>query len=255
MRKTVITANWKMNKSLVEASDFFRLLADFLAAQDTGNVEIIVCPPYPYLFLARESAVRAGFKIGAQNVSDRENGAFTGEISAAMLDSLHCDYCIIGHSERRTFYHETNILINRKLKALLQYGIKPIVCVGETLEQREEGHARDIVLKQLQVCFNEIIMTPDIVIAYEPVWAIGTGRTATPQQAQEIHALIREWLQDYNPDTAPEISVLYGGSISPENIGDLLQQPDIDGGLIGGASLDILKFKRMIITALDPGLN
>jgi len=223
------------------------MLKNFLADFTLENSEVIVSPPFLYLKEAIELAAGSSFSVAAQNVNENESGAYTGEIAAAMLESLCCKYCIIGHSERRKYYHENNELINRKISKLQKYKIIPIVCIGETLEERQMNLEKKVIIKQLLECFRDIEMNQKILLAYEPVWAIGTGRTATPDQAQEIHALIREWFNDeFSPEIAGKIPILYGGSIKPDNIDSLMSKSDIDGGLIGGASLDIKKFKDII---------
>lgn len=252
MRKTIIAGNWKMNKIFLEAEDFLFELSDNLEKIELGSVEVVICPPSIYLELASDIAADSKFHTGAQNVNDNTNGAFTGEISAAMLYSMDLKYCIIGHSERRKYYSESDEMINAKLKILHKNEIIPILCIGETLEQREQGITKDIILAQLDGGLKDVKIEDNVVIAYEPIWAIGTGKTATPQQAQEIHALIREWLEEnYSKDISEETSILYGGSMKPENVKELLSQSDIDGGLIGGASLDVSKFSKMIETAVE----
>ncbi len=252
MRKTIIAGNWKMNMLFPDVEDFLFELSDNLEKSKLDLVEVIICPPSPYLELSSDIANDSKFHIGAQNVNDNLSGAFTGEISAPMLDSMDIDFCIIGHSERRKYYFESDEMINAKLKRLHENEIIPIVCVGETLEQREQGITQDIILRQLNGAFKNIKIDGNVVIAYEPVWAIGTGKTASFQQAQEIHALIRNWLKDnYSQEISEDTSILYGGSMKPENVKELLNQPDIDGGLIGGASLDVSKFSQMIKTAVE----
>ena len=189
MRKIIIAGNWKMNMLFPEVEDFLFELSDNLEKSKFDKVEVIICPPSPYLELSSDIANDSKFHIGAQNVNDNSSGAFTGEISASMLDSMDIDFCIIGHSERRKYYFESDEMINAKLKRLHENEIIPIVCIGETLEQREKGITQDIILGQLEGAFKNIKIDGNVVIAYEPVWAIGTGKTATPQQAQEIHCI------------------------------------------------------------------
>ncbi len=252
MRKTIIAGNWKMNKLFTEVEDFLFELSDNIEGTELGLVEVIICPPALYLELSSDIANDSKFYIGAQNVNDNANGAFTGEISAAMLHSMDLKYCIIGHSERREYYSESDEMINAKLKRLHKNEMVPILCIGETLEQREQGITKDVILSQLNGGLKDVTIKDNVVIAYEPVWAIGTGKTATSQQAQEIHALIREWLEEnYSKDISERTSILYGGSMKPENVKELLNQPDIDGGLIGGAALDVAKFSSMIATAVE----
>ena len=251
MRKKIIAGNWKMNKTFSKAEDFFIEITDFLDTVTLNNVDVIVCPPSLYLELASDFAQESDLSVGAQNCSDKEFGAYTGEISAPMLDSMGLDYCIVGHSERRQYYSETDQSVNGKIISLLNHEITPIVCIGESLQQREDGDTENIILNQLNGAFKNIDFDKEILIAYEPIWAIGTGKTATPQQAQEIHKLIRNWLSDnYNTDIAESTHILYGGSMKPENVEDLLKQNDIDGGLIGGASLDSAKFSSLIDSAV-----
>ncbi|NQT65807.1 MAG: triose-phosphate isomerase, partial [FCB group bacterium] len=196
MRKTIIAGNWKMNMLFPEVEDFLFELSDNLEGKVLGSLEVIICPPALYLELSSDIANDSKFHIGAQNVNDNVSGAYTGEISAPMLHSMDLKYCIIGHSERRKYYSESDEMINSKLKRLLENKMTPIVCIGETLKQREQGTTKDIILEQLKGAFKDVKFEDNVVIAYEPVWAIGTGKTATPQQAQEIHSLIRNWLKE-----------------------------------------------------------
>ncbi|OPX27972.1 MAG: triose-phosphate isomerase [Candidatus Cloacimonas sp. 4484_143] len=251
MRKKIIAGNWKMNKTFSEAEDFLTELTEIIEPFDLGSVEVIVCPPSLYLELASDFAQESELAVGAQNCSDKEFGAYTGEISAPMLDSMELEYCIVGHSERRQYYGETDESVNAKIASLLNNGITPIVCIGESLLQRENDETEKVILSQLRGAFHNIDFNKEILIAYEPIWAIGTGKTATPQQAQEIHKLIRNWLKDnHGIDVAEAIHILYGGSMKPDNVNELLKQADIDGGLIGGASLDSAKFSSMIQAAV-----
>lgn len=185
-------------------------------------------------------------------MNDHDSGAYTGEISAPMLNSMDIPYCIIGHSERRKYYHETDEMINTKLKQLHANEIVPILCIGETLVEREKDITKDVIISQLEGGLKGVSISDNVVIAYEPVWAIGTGKTATPEQAQEIHSLIRNWLtEEYSVKVSENTSILYGGSMKPENVKELLQQSDIDGGLIGGAALDVSKFSQIVQTAME----
>lgn len=248
MKKLFIAGNWKMNKSSSEMVEFMNSLLSF---QDEvkDQIEQIICPTYLCLNEAKSLVCSSRIKIGAQNVSEQENGAYTGEISAQMLKNIGMDYCIIGHSERRQYHYESDWLIGEKYLKLKKYDIIPIICVGETLEQRESNLTEKVIRQQLQGIFNDkmIDQNEKILIAYEPVWAIGTGKTATPQMAQEVHNLIRNWLIiNYNDDTAEKIPILYGGSVKPDNIQELMSQDDIDGALIGGASLDAEAYKKML---------
>ena len=241
MRKHIVAGNWKMNCTFDEADELINGIMEKLEETELPReTQLIVCPPFPYLEMTTDYANDSYFAVGAQNVSDQEKGAYTGEVSAAMLESMELDYCIVGHSERRGYYGETDKIVAAKVDQLLKHGLKPIVCVGEVLEEREAGKQLDVVKRQVEEGLFHL--TPEqmkeVVIAYEPVWAIGTGKTATPEQAQEIHAHIRSLLiAKYGKELADEISILYGGSCKPSNAKELFACPDIDGGLIGGASL------------------
>ncbi len=252
MRKIYIAGNWKMNKSFEDADDFLFQLGEYLPETGLGSVEAIICPPFTYLELATDTADETCLSIGAQNVSEHDNGAYTGEISADMLSSMNVEYCLVGHSERRQYFQESDALVNQKIRKLQEYFIKPVLCVGESLSEREGGIAFDIIRNQLAVSLKDIEFDDDILIAYEPVWAIGTGRTATPEQAQEVHKMIRDWIAEhYDKQTAAALPILYGGSIKPDNLAELLAQPDIDGGLIGGASLDVVSYIKMLDIARE----
>lgn len=238
MRRLLIAGNWKMNLHRQEAIALAEQLRKGLSA--ASKVDLVVCPPATYLDAVGKALEGSAIALGSQNVYAEPNGAYTGEISLSMLGDLGCRYVILGHSERRQILQETNAAINRKLWATLQSGLTPIVCVGETLAEREAGKTRDIVQEQMSGSLAGISaeQASKIVIAYEPVWAIGTGKVATPQQAQEVHAELRRMLEiRYNRAVADVVRIQYGGSVKPENAGELLAQPDIDGALVGGASL------------------
>ena len=241
MRKHIVAGNWKMNCNFNEADDLINGIMEKLEDIELPReTQLIVCPPFPYLEMTTDYANDSYFLVGAQNVSDQEKGAYTGEVSAEMLESMEIDYCIVGHSERRGYYGETDKIVAAKVDRLLAHGLKPIVCVGEVLEEREAGKQLDVVKRQVEEGLFHLTaeQRKEVVIAYEPVWAIGTGKTATPEQAQEIHAHIRSLLvAKYGKELADEISILYGGSCKPGNAKELFACPDIDGGLIGGASL------------------
>ncbi len=241
MRKHIVAGNWKMNCNFNEADDLVNSIMEQLEEKQLPReTTLIVCPPFPYLEMTSDYANDSYFLVGAQNVSDQEKGAFTGEVSAEMLASMEMDYCIVGHSERRAYYGETDALVAAKVNQLLKHGVKPIVCVGEVLEEREAGRQLEVVKRQVEEGLFHLTAEQmrEVVIAYEPVWAIGTGKTATPEQAQEIHAHIRGLLAaKYGKALADDISILYGGSCKPSNAKELFACPDIDGGLIGGASL------------------
>ena len=232
-RTPLVAGNWKMNgdPSLVEG------MAAALAGYD-GAAQMVVCPPFPYLAQARQ-AFASHIAIGAQNLSDQEEGAYTGEVSASMLADAGCGYVIIGHSERRALYGETDALIAAKFARAQTEGLVPILCVGETLEEREAGKTEAVVCGQLQAVIDAagIEAFARAVVAYEPVWAIGTGMTASPEQAQEVHATLRQTVASYSADIAASLPLLYGGSVKADNAALLFAQTDIDGGLIGGASL------------------
>jgi triosephosphate isomerase len=243
MRIPIIAANWKMHKTPAEAIGFAKEFAELV--RDVRGVEIVIAPPYPALSeLSHALAGNTGIALAAQNVHPEPSGAYTGEVSVGMLSELGCRYVIVGHSERRALFGENDEFISAKLRAVQDGGLRPILCVGESLEQREAGQTFDVVAGQLDGSLAELDAerAAELVVAYEPVWAIGTGRTATPEIAQEVHAFIRGRLQERLGGTADEIRIQYGGSVKPENAATLMAQPDIDGGLVGGASLDPASF-------------
>lgn len=252
MRNYLIAGNWKMNQNTAETAAFFSALANEITEVPQG-VDVLVCPTFTSLFAALEGAnTIKGVHIGAQNMHFENAGAYTGEINADMLNEIGITYVIIGHSERRQYFNETDETVNKKTKKALEKGLVPVLCVGELLSERKADKHFDIVKEQL-VKGLEAISADDagkVVIAYEPVWAIGTGETATPQQAQEMHAYIREVLTEvYNASVAASMQLLYGGSMNPKNAEELLNCKDVDGGLIGGASLKADTFSAMIKTA------
>jgi triosephosphate isomerase len=250
MRKIIIAGNWKMYKNVAEAVELVRELKERVASiKKTG---IIVCPPATNLTSVYEIIKGSNIALGAQNMFWEAEGAFTGENSADMIKSTGASYVIIGHSERRQYFAETDETVNKKLQTALKYGLIPIICVGETLEEREGGITRDVVKTQINGALQAISaeQMSKIIIAYEPVWAIGTGKTATPDQAQDVHAFIRSLIKDlYNDKTAENIIIQYGGSVKPENASDLLSQSDIDGALVGGACLKAESFSAIIAAA------
>jgi triosephosphate isomerase len=245
MRPKLIVGNWKMNGSRVVNA---ALLADIAAGLGDAKAAVAVCVPAPYLQQCEDTLAGSAIAWGAQDVSAYEGGAYTGEVCAKMLSDFACRYVIVGHSERRAYHGESSELVARKAQAALKEGLIPIVCVGETLEQREAGQTFDVVGAQLDAVLELLPAeaVAKIVLAYEPVWAIGTGRTATPDMAQEVHARLREQLRVRNGDAADGVAILYGGSMKPENARELLSQPDIDGGLIGGAALKAQDFLAII---------
>ncbi|NOY74220.1 MAG: triose-phosphate isomerase [Kiritimatiellaeota bacterium] len=251
MRRTIIAGNWKMNLTAAEAVAFVEEFKPLVA--DSTEVEIVVCPVFTALDAAVKAAAGSNIKIGAQNIHWEESGAFTGEISAAMLKETGVEYVIIGHSERRQYFGETDETVNKRLKAALAAGLVPMVCVGEVLAERESGKTESVLSTQLQCGLNGIPADEmeKIVIAYEPVWAIGTGKTATPEMAEETHAYIRKTLADlFDRDTADKVRIQYGGSMKPANSAELIAQPDIDGGLVGGAALKPDSFSELIKNAI-----
>lgn len=237
-RRTIVAGNWKMNLDRAKARDLATAVA--ARAAEAGTTELVLCPPAVYVETVAAALGGSPVALGAQNMHDQSSGAFTGEVAPPMLLDLGCRYVILGHSERRTLFGETDAAVNAKTRAALAAGLTPIVCVGETLEEREGGRTAAVVTTQVQGSLAGL--TPadleKIVVAYEPVWAIGTGRVATPQQAQEVHALIRGLLGGLaTPAVAAKVRIQYGGSVKPDNAADLAVQPDIDGALVGGASL------------------
>lgn len=247
MRKKIVAGNWKMNKNVREAHELF----DAINKINSNDVEIVVAPPF--LYLESFSSSESNIKISAQNCAATLNGAFTGEVSAEMLASLKVSYSLVGHSERRTLFNETDQQIQNKVNQLLNFSICPIFCCGESLAEREAGIEKNIILSQLSKALFHLSSNQiqQVVIAYEPVWAIGTGKTATAAQAQEMHAYIREQLGvHYTNEIAQKISILYGGSCNASNAAELFANIDVDGGLIGGASLQAESFDA-IIKALE----
>ncbi len=240
MRTPLIAGNWKMNGSL--ASNV--ALLDGIRAGAAGlNAELAVCVPAPYLAQAQSALAGSGVNWGAQDLSVHDSGAYTGEVSAAMLGDFACRYVIVGHSERRSYHGETDDLVAQKAVRALAGGLVPVVCVGETLQEREQGATDAVVTRQLKPVLAAVgADLAKIVVAYEPVWAIGTGKTATPAMAQQVHELIRATLAQADASAAAKVRILYGGSMKPDNAGELLAQADIDGGLIGGASLKAVDF-------------
>ena len=241
MRKHIVAGNWKMNKTFEQADDLINEIVEKLETTELDrNTLLILCPPFPYLEMTSDYANDSYFMVGAQDVSSHEEGAYTGEISAAMLDSMDLDYCIVGHSERRQYHGESNAMVAAKVDQLLKHDIKPIVCCGEVLAERESEKQFDVVKQQIVEGLFHLSAEQfsNIVIAYEPVWAIGPGKTATPEQAQEIHAFIRNLIAEkYGKEVADNTSILYGGSCKPSNAKEIFAQADVDGGLIGGACL------------------
>ncbi|MFX0146416.1 MAG: triose-phosphate isomerase [Candidatus Hodarchaeota archaeon] len=251
MRKHIIGANWKMNRGIPKEA--LEMIQEFKSLiKDIKNVDIVIFPPYTSLNTLIDAVKETIIKIGAQNMYFEEKGAFTGEISPYFLKEIGCQYVIIGHSERRDIFHETNELINKKLRKALSIGLNPIVCIGEHIDEREMGKTKDFILNQFFSTFKDLTKEDIIrtVIAYEPIWAIGTGKTATPEQAEEIHIYIREILEKaYDINTAQKVRIQYGGSIKPDNAEALFNKENIDGGLVGGASLEADSLFKIIKAA------
>ncbi len=248
MRKKIVAANWKMNMTQAEAASFVETLLREIG--DVSDVEVVIVPPFTAIAKVSEALGSSEtIKIGAQNMYWERGGAFTGEISAAMLRDLFVRYVVLGHSERRQLLGETDEIVNRKVQAALEASLRPIVCIGETLEQRESGNVETVLSQQLRRSLSGVGARElnETVVAYEPVWAIGTGRTASPEQAQEAHAFIRRTLGEISDHaTAAKIRIQYGGSVKPDNARTLMSQPDIDGALVGGASLDPRSFAQIV---------
>ena len=247
----MIAGNWKLNKTIREAIDLVTLLKRQI--NDTQNVDVVICPPYTALSSVAEILAEASqIRLGAQDLYWEEKGAFTGEVSGSMIKEAGADFVIIGHSERRQFFHETNETVNKKTKAALKINLAPIVCIGEMLSEREAGKTFQVIETQIKgslAGFSRDEMRK-IIIAYEPVWAIGTGKVATPQQAEEVHSFIRgELSKAFGEETAAGVRILYGGSVKPDNISNLMAEQDIDGALVGGASLEANTFSDIVKNA------
>jgi triosephosphate isomerase len=252
-RTYFIAGNWKMNTT---SDDALALVRQIIAGQpDLSNTRAAVCPPFTNLSAVAELLKDSPLELGAQNCHQQTKGAYTGEVSAEMLKAVDCEYVILGHSERRQYFGENDALINEKTKAALAADLQVIVCVGETEAEREAGKTASVVDAQVRGCLagmSAAVVADNVTIAYEPVWAIGTGKTATPEMAQEVHKQIRELLEElFSNDTAEQVAIQYGGSMKPENAKDLLAQPDIDGGLIGGAALKADSFLELLRIAAE----
>ena len=251
-RKAIIAGNWKMNKTATEAK---ALISELIPAVKDAGCEVVICVPFTDLVTAVEMTKGTNIHVGAENVHFEKSGAFTGEISADMLTDLGVEYVVIGHSERRQYFAETNETVNKRTKAALAGGLKPIICVGESLDQREQGVTEELVRMQVKIALNGVTADElkNVVIAYEPIWAIGTGKTATADQAEEICAAIRKVVGElYGEDAAKALTVQYGGSMNAKNCEELLSKKDVDGGLIGGASLKAPDF-AVIVNAASNG--
>jgi len=249
IRKPLIAGNWKMNTKVEEAVNLIKTIADGI--EGTDGVEVLIAPPYTTLAAAREVIGSSGIFLSGQNMHYEMNGAFTGEISGRMLQETGCTHVILGHSERRSLFGETSQMVDLKAKSAVLIGLIPIICIGETLEEREGGKTFEVIERQLKESLDNFIadelLLPSTTLAYEPVWAIGTGKTATPDQAQEVHGFVRNWVENtFNQGTANQIRILYGGSVKPDNAADLMSRTDIDGALVGGASLKADSFLGII---------
>lgn len=251
MRRFLIAGNWKMNCGPSDAAELLEGLKE-QKGEVSEDVDVLVCPPFVSLSMSVNYLHDTDIQVGAQNIHFEDNGAYTGETSATMLTEAGCSYVIIGHSERRQYFGETDESVNKKTHKAIAHNLGPVVCVGESLEQRKEGIHFDLVKNQVTAAFSGIseVEALDVVVAYEPIWAIGTGETASPEQAQEMHAYLRSVLTDlYDEETSEGIRILYGGSMKPGNAEELLGQKDVDGGLIGGASLNADSFAEIITIA------
>jgi len=248
MRRTVIAANWKMYKTILETEEYIKKFLSLV--KDVEDRDIVLCVPFTSLYVARNFLTGSNVKLGAQNMYIEEKGAFTGEISPLMLKDVGCSYVILGHSERRKYFNETDSFVNKKMLVALKYGLIPIVCIGETLEERENNKTFEVLENQVKNSLANLNKenAEKVIIAYEPVWAIGTGKNATPQQAEEAQKFIREkYAELYGDKVAKNVRILYGGSIKPENFKDIMVQENVDGGLVGGASLDVESFYKIVM--------
>jgi len=251
-QKKIVVANWKMNKGLVESQKFIEELKIYFEKNKNFYCDVVICPPFTSLDIVYKKTEGTPIKIGAQNVHFESYGAYTGEISCSMLKSCGCKYAIVGHSERRQYFGETNEIINKKVLKVLDEGLKPILCVGETLAEHEDHITEAVIKEQLKICLNHVTIEDiiKIIIAYEPVWAIGTGKNATSHQAEAVHNFIRKKIKKmFDEKTSQHIRIIYGGSITPENAKNLFMPSTINGGLVGGASLDEKKFIDIINSA------
>ena len=245
MRKPIIAGNWKMHKTIAEALEFVNEVKDRV---NNDKVEAVICAPFTLLKDLKQATKGTNIKIGAQNMHFEEKGAFTGEISPLMLKELDMDYVVIGHSERRQYFNETDETVNKKVLKALEVGIDPILCVGETLEEREAGNTKDVCKVQVEKSLENVSKEDlaKVVIAYEPVWAIGTGKTATSEDANDVIAYIREVVANLYGELANEVRIQYGGSVKPSNVAEIMNQSDIDGALVGGASLEANDYVELV---------
>jgi triosephosphate isomerase len=246
MRKPFISANWKMNKTIEETEEFINSFLPIV--KDVTDVDILIAPPFTSLGPSSRLLKTSNVILAAQNIFYEEKGAYTGEISPVMIKSAGCFCVIIGHSERRQFFSETDEIVNKKIKTARKNGLEVILCIGESLQEREDNRTFEVLDKQLSGSLNDLNLD-GITIAYEPIWAIGTGKTATKEQANEAHTYIRDWLKN-NREGADELRILYGGSVTPENIESLMSEPEVDGALVGGASLKPDSFAKIVTGAI-----
>ncbi len=247
MKQMLIAGNWKMHKTFTEANNLAKQIAEWVGSNKPKS-EVAICPPFPFLYSISQLLNGSKVKLGAQNCHYEPEGAFTGEVSPSMLSSVGCYYVILGHSERRTYFHETDDIINKKILSALQFGLNPIFCIGETLTERQNNQTFAVIEKQIQNGLKNIALNqiPHIVIAYEPVWAIGTGISATVDQIDEAHKFIRNLLVNMFNEAGRDILILYGGSLNSKNANEILKLPEVNGGLIGKSSLDALEFTSII---------
>lgn len=246
MRKPIIAGNWKMHKTIAEAVEFVNDIKDKV---NNTDVEAVICAPFTLLKDLKEATKGTNIKIGAQNMHYEDKGAFTGEVSAPMLNELNIDYVVLGHSERRQYFNETNETVNKKVLKALEAGIDPILCIGETLEEREADKTKDVCRVQVEKALENVSKDDmkKVVIAYEPIWAIGTGKTATAEQANDVIAYVREVVKGlYGEEISEEVRIQYGGSVKPSNVAEIMNQSDIDGALVGGASLQPADFTELV---------
>ena len=247
-RRAIVAANWKMNGNLTLVNDMVTGFSDISLAD---NVDVVICPSFPYLSEFSRAGLADNVYLGSQNVSEQQSGAYTGEVSTGMLKEFSVNYVIVGHSERRSLYKETSTLVAHKVKAALEAGLTPILCIGESESERATEQTETVLASQLQPVIDEVGIEAfaKLVVAYEPVWAIGTGKTASSEMAQETHQFIRQFLAQSNKEVAAKVPLLYGGSVNATNCKELFAQADIDGGLIGGASLKVEQFKEICLAA------
>ena len=245
MKNKLIIGNWKMNGDSVSNQELVNSILNY----KTTNTDIVICPPAPYLSQVQSLIAESDIALGAQNVSSQNNGAFTGETSVSMLNDIGCTYSLVGHSERRALFHETNEVIAEKITQLLNANLKPVLCIGESLEQRENNETKSVIIEQIQEVIDLVGLNnfAPVIIAYEPIWAIGTGKTASAEQAQDIHKLIRDYLNTLDSSLFCDLTILYGGSVNESNAASLIAQADIDGFLVGGASLKADAFEQICL--------